>query len=143
MWTFIPHLFLRTCATVLAFLEKRKDCGTTSSQSEQHEKTSQNYVTTEEGKTDTSVTSGTTRTCAQESGSQSDKSSCFSKKSTQERPPQLSKYLLFSPLLFSSFHFLPSSFFSLASAALFMLFLSHLPLATCARRFLHAYPYIL
>ena len=44
-------------------LEKEKDCGSTNSQSEQQEETSHNSVTTDEGETSTSITSGTTRTC--------------------------------------------------------------------------------
>ena len=74
--------------TPARFLEKEKGGGSTNSQSGQHEKPSQNSVTTEEGET---VTSSTTCTSTRVSGSQSDKSSSFSKRSDKEKPPPLTE----------------------------------------------------
>ena len=91
-----PSNLISSCLTVqelARFLEKEKDCGSTDSQAEQNEKPSRNAVTSEHGETFTSVTSGTTDTSTRVSGSQSDKSSGFSKRSSQEKPPPLSRSL--------------------------------------------------
>ena len=73
-----PSYLISSCVSVAQcarFLEIEKDCGSTNSQSEQQGETSHNSVTNEEGETSTSITTSTTRTCAQEPGSQSDRSS--------------------------------------------------------------------
>ena len=84
-------------------------------------------VTSEDGETSTSVTSGTIRTRAHESGSQSDKSSGLTNWPSQERSPQLSKSL---PLLKMSkvstetkpshLRLTPSVWFSSFSSSLFL-----------------------
>ena len=61
---------VQQCARLLG---KEKDCGSTNSQSEQQGEISNNSVTTDEGETGTSITSGTTRT-SHETSSRSDRS---------------------------------------------------------------------
>ena len=82
----LPYLFLRTCTTMCSlFWRAQKTAVPHLPDQSSTKKTSQNSVTTEEGETSTSVTSGTICTCTRVSGSKSDKSSGFSKRFYQER----------------------------------------------------------
>ena len=78
------HLISSCVVVQIRLWEKEKDCGSTNSQSEHQEETTHSSVITEDGETGTSVTSGTIRTRARESGSQSDLFSNSSKGSSQK-----------------------------------------------------------
>ena len=71
---------------------KKRDCGSTNSQSDSKEHHHRTQFTTEEGETSTSVTTGTTGPTIRVAGSQSNKSSGSSDKSLQDKT-QPSKYL--------------------------------------------------